>query len=136
MEIPRSTNHVSLIVQRRLMQETFPQFQFFKKGIYWLGKIKPTIQSPEYLIKISYQEYTALKVEVISPAIHPNGKHIYPDGSLCLYFPQDHPWRGVNLLARTLVAWAAEWLYCYEVWRATGEWVGEEAPHSVNKLST
>jgi hypothetical protein len=136
MTIPRNTNHVSLVVQRRLMQESFPQFQFFKKGNHWLGELKPTMQSPQYLIKISYQEYTAPKVEVISPAIHPDGKHIYPDGSLCLYFPEDHPWRGANLLARTLVAWAAEWLYCYEVLRATGEWIGEEAPHSVNKSPT
>lgn len=133
MAIPRNTNHVSLIVQRRLMQESFPQFQFFKKGNYWLGKLKPTAQSSEYLIKISYQEYTAPKVDVISPKLVPNVKHVYPDGSLCLYLPQDHRWRGVNILASTLVIWTAEWLYCYEVWRATGEWIGEEALHSVDK---
>ena len=133
MSIPRNTHHVSLVVQKQLIQVSFPHFQFFKKGNYWLGKLKPTTQSPEYLIKVSYQEYTAPKVEVILPKLHPNTKHIYPDGSLCLYHPQDHPWRGVNILASTLVVWTAEWLYCYEVWRATGEWIGEEAPHSVDK---
>lgn len=133
MSIPRNNHHVSLVVQKQIMQISFPNFRFFKRGNYWLGKLKPTMQSPEYQIKISYQEYIAPKVEVISPAIRPNRKHIYPDGSLCLYFPQDHPWRGVSLLARTLVVWTAEWLYCYEVWRATGEWIGEEAPHSVDK---
>lgn len=133
MSIPRNTHHVSLVVQKQLMQASFPSFQFFKKENYWLGKLKPTTQSPEYLIKVSYQEYTAPKVEVILPKLHPNAKHIYPNGSLCLYHPQDHPWRGVNILASTLVVWTAEWLYCYEVWRATGEWIGEEAPHSVDK---
>lgn len=133
MAIPRNTNHVSLAIQRRLMQELFPQFHFFKKGSYWLGNLKPTKQSPPYKIKISYQPYAAPKVEVVSPALHPNSKHVFPDGSLCLYYPQDHHARGANLLAPKLIVWTAEWLYCYEIWRATGEWIGEEAPHNVNK---
>lgn len=134
MPIPRNNHHVELEIQKRIMQDSFPSFQFHKKENYWIGKLKPTPRSPEYLIKLMYHPYSAPKVYVLSPVLHENTKHIYPDDySLCLYYPDDHDWRGANLLASTILAWASEWLYCYEVWLASGEWIGEEAPHSIEK---
>jgi hypothetical protein len=28
------------------------------------------------------------------------------------------------LVALTIIPWAAQWLVCYEIWHATGQWVG------------
>lgn len=38
-------------------------------------------------------------------------------------------------LAQTIVPWAAEWLFYYEVWLEDPEdrWFGPEAPHSDKK---
>ncbi|MGH8092034.1 MAG: hypothetical protein ACREIF_00990 [Chthoniobacterales bacterium] len=32
-------------------------------------------------------------------------------------------------LADTIVPWTSRWLYFYEIWLATGEWMGGGIPH-------
>ena len=29
-----------------------------------------------------------------------------------------------KLIANTIIPWTVEWLYYYELWQATGEWLG------------
>lgn len=132
MKPPQNRTHVSLEIQKRCLQESFI-FKFNTEQKAWFGVLQPTSRSPQYLVKVSYQPYSAPKVEVIRPALRLNPKHTYSDGSLCLYWPAGETWRGQNILAKTILIWTAEWLYCYEVWLASGEWVGKEAPHSDNK---
>ena len=43
---------------------------------------------------------------------------------LCLYLPGSGQWTGEMVLATTVVPWAALWLYHYEMWHLTGEWLG------------
>ncbi len=130
MRPPRNNAHVSLNVQKRCMQESFRGFRFSAGQNAWFGTLQPTEKSPEYLVKVSYQDYSAPKVEVVSPQLRPNPKHTFADGSLCLFYQDDQAWDGKNLLSKTVLLWAAEWLYCYEIWLASGEWIGPEAPHS------
>ncbi len=47
---------------------------------------------------------------------------MYDQKRLCLYLPGQ--WSGEKPIAVTIVPWASVWLYFYEVWRATGEWLG------------
>jgi hypothetical protein len=119
------------------MQSYFPQFQFrrAKRGHHrptWIGTLQPTEKSPEYVVKVTYSyspdEYP--KVWVVSPPIDPSSRHLYRDGSLCLHYPKDWDWRPQEYLAKTIIPWTAEWLAFYEIWRLTGEWYGEEAPHT------
>jgi hypothetical protein len=56
--------------------------------------------------------------------------HTFGDGTLCLYHTDDFRWDGTQLIAATIVPWACEWCYFYELWVATGEWLGPEYPHS------
>jgi hypothetical protein len=68
------------------------------------------------------------KVFLVEPAMQRlNGKlpdHIYADGSLCLYLPGTGEWNQTKYLADTIVPWACEWLFHYEIWLATGIWRG------------
>jgi hypothetical protein len=51
--------------------------------------------------------------------------HVYPLNALCLFFGE-REWHGGIPIASTLVPWATEWLFFYELWLATGgEWLGE-----------
>jgi hypothetical protein len=43
---------------------------------------------------------------------------------LCLFLG-NHEWHESIPIADTLVPWASEWLFFYELWLATGEWLGE-----------
>ncbi|MDQ0027868.1 hypothetical protein J2X90_005704 [Variovorax paradoxus] len=82
-------------------------------------RIKPSAAFPEMF--------------VLSPDLKllANGKqlpHVYPsEGSgvrLCLWLPMKREWMAGMPLRDTYIAWTAEWLTYFELWLATGEWLG------------
>lgn len=56
--------------------------------------------------------------------------HVYfqkPDyrlSPLCLFDPEANEWDQSMLIADTTVPWAIRWLASYEMWEATGRWIG------------
>jgi len=50
--------------------------------------------------------------------------HLYPDERLCLFLPREREWESWMRLSGTIIPWAAEWLLHYELWLATGRWMG------------
>src|SRR5437660_934167 len=77
------------------MQEFFPQFRYqrIRNRPTWTGILKPTPQSPEYLVRIDYRIGYHPKVYILSPEIVPDAPHRYhSDKSLCLYYPKDGSW--------------------------------------------
>ena len=82
----------------------------------------------------------SLAVRVIAPELTRRSAapddpipHRYRDGDLCLYDPgieaPRSEWDQTMPIADTLVPWAAEWLFFYELWHATGVWHGREVVH-------
>jgi len=77
-------------------------------------------------------------VRVLSPQLQPNFDaleeaplpHVYFDDKditlspLCLFDPDANEWSHDDLIAESTVPWAADWLACYEGWRASGRWYG------------
>ena len=49
---------------------------------------------------------------------------MYGQERLCLYLPGSGEWSSELPLGRTFLPWISLWLYFYEVWHATGEWLG------------
>lgn len=92
--------------------------------------LKPTENSQCYKLKISTRvNSTIVSIYPVEPFIgrEINGKkvpHMYPDGSLCLYYPEYNEWKYSDSWATTLIPWASLWLYYYEIWLMTGEWLG------------
>lgn len=81
-------------------------------GVRVLTSIRPRVENPDELVPHIY------------------GPHDDPRGTdLCLFHPASRDWTDDMLLAESIVPWAAEWLFYYEVWHVTGMWGGEEAPH-------
>lgn len=80
--------------------------------------------SPVYGIEILCEQTQAPAVRVLSPPLEERSPHIYPDGSLCLYWPKEWKWSPKELLALTILPWTASWLYFYELWLDTGAWLG------------
>lgn len=116
----------------------------------WEGELRPV--SETYRVRVLHQRgfddglivFTARwpTVRVISPALsrrsgaldqpvpHLYGPHDHPLGpELCLFYPTDREWTEHMLIAESIVPWAVEWLFYYEMWHVTGKWGGEEAPH-------
>ena len=59
--------------------------------------------------------------------------HVYSTSKqrLCLFFPNGKEWNRSHLISETIIPWASEWLYYYELWLITGEWLGGGTEHSV-----
>lgn len=90
--------------------------------------LQPTGLSDSYLLRIEYSLETNPKVYVVEPELRDrDGKpppHLYRDGSLCLYLPGAKEWENTMYIVDSIVPWASEWLFHYEIWLATGEWHG------------
>lgn len=111
-------------------QYTDVSFRTKKRGIEGFISLQPTEESLIYKLKISAQiDSTIVNIFPIEPHIgrEVNGQaipHMYPDGSLCLYYPDYKEWKYSDLWADTLIPWTSLWLYYYELWLQTGEWLG------------
>ncbi len=101
-----------------------------KRGVDVFIKIRPTKESVQYKLKIS-AEVDSTKVSVFPVEPHIGSveskmtvPHMYQSGALCLFFPDNNEWKYTDSWADTLVPWAGLWLYYYEIWLQTGEWLG------------
>lgn len=124
------------------MRDLYPGLQkaSWRLGvIVWEGGLRPTDVSEEYRIRISYRLHRAPRVYVLEPELSRNRKgekipHRYAEGCLCLYYPGYGEWSPKMFIAETIVPWTALWLYHYEVWHATDEWLGGGIEHAIPKL--
>lgn len=115
------------------MRHGFPGFaprHLRSGGIEWSGSLQPSPDSPEYRVRIVHAHGKPPKVFIVGLQAKPRPPHLYADGSLCLYWPVEWRWGPHRSLADTIVPWAALWLYYYEAWLLTGEWLGPSSPHS------
>lgn len=88
--------------------------------------LRPTPESATYQIRIGYEPSGSPKVFVMSPALIGKPPHVYRGGYLCLYW---HEYDNSMGFGSTIVPWAAEWLYFYELWQVLGKWLAPESPH-------
>lgn len=106
--------------------------RMYKNGFDWICPIKPTPLSQTYIIKISYHVNKPPKCYVISPSQLPLAEgatrlpHTYSSKKqrLCLYYPKYKEWNSSMYIATTIVHWAIQWLFFYEIWLHTGKWNG------------
>ena len=93
------------------------------------GSIRPSALSEDYRVQIAYKLGEAPKVSVLAPKLRRRADgeaipHIYSEDRLCLYLPRSGEWHAGKFIAETIVPWTSLWLYNYEVWHVTGEWLG------------
>jgi hypothetical protein len=128
--VPRARENP--LQQRVGMKSAFPQFRWRitrAGGVEWRGTLQPSHESPLYAIRIVHEPDRTPRTYVDRPEIRSDTWHRYPDGSLCLYWPDEWGWTARESLAATIVPWTAFWLYYYELWLVTGEWLGPSSPH-------
>ena len=121
VRIPKS--RISIGVQNLHIRKRFPSFRLIRVGTpHWKGKLDAEFDS--YDVRIIPREQRSPKVFVMNPKPVEKAKHVYADGSLCLFYPPDRSWTDRSLIAETTIPWTAEWLFFYEVWLKTGKWLG------------
>jgi hypothetical protein len=93
----------------------------------WTGRLQPTPLSVEYVLGLGFKlGESGPAVEVLDPVLRGEDvdalPHVYAGDRLCLCYPWQ--WTDNELIARTIIPWASEWLLHYEVWKVTGDWRG------------
>jgi hypothetical protein len=113
------------------MRAHFPQLVCAWRGerATWIGMIQPTSLASEYKIRIDYSLRKAPKVSVLHPQLEHRADgtpipHVYPGDHPCLYLPGCGEWDPTMAIAGTIVPWTSLWLFFYETWHATGDWMG------------
>ncbi len=100
--------------------------------LMWRGRVRPAEVSDSYVIDVDYRTDTRFvprpRVFVIDPLLQERDggrcPHRHGEQEPCLYYHPGYEWRKEMAIAHTIVPWASRWLYFYEIWLATGEWMG------------
>ncbi|WP_286977190.1 hypothetical protein [Candidatus Aquicultor secundus] len=114
------------------MENRYPDFQCdWKRNMaIWTGYLRPTDISDNYLVKFQYAKSEFPKVWVLSPQLRKREgekriPHTYKHDRLCLFYPRAREWSSDMLIADTIIPWTSLWLFYYEIWYTTGEWLGD-----------
>lgn len=132
---------IALALQMRAIQEKYPKciisYKIQKATLQCKQRIKPTEKSREYIVTIEYKIGNSPEVFLINQRLIKTKEDILPHCykqdfmssekeciKLCLYYPRRGEWDSSMFISDTIIPWAIEWLYFYELWRMTGEWYG------------
>jgi len=101
------------------------------------GLVQPYVLSREYRVRIEY-DVGLPRVWIEDPPLMPREEggripHVFPGPRPCLFYPPNREWIPSMLIADTIVPWLMAWLYFYEIWHATGEWLGGGIDHDAPK---
>ena len=117
--------------QADAIRHRYPGFKVWANGqvLRATGILRPTARSQPYTLEISYTLKERPDIRVLQPSLEENTKgeaipHIYPGKKLCLYHPLYGDFNYSDLLSETILPWTSLWLYHYENWHMTGDWLG------------
>lgn len=136
---------LTLAQQGLLIREKFKsvKIKFNKAYLTVKMELKPSGFSPIYPITIEYHKKENIKVWVgnLKRLDDPKFPHNYGKNEekksalVCLYHPKKGEWNTNESIAETIVPWISEWLFYYELWLATGKWLGGgEHPTVYNEI--
>lgn len=102
--------------------------------LIWHGEFKPSALSDRYWLKITYFSGGVPQAFIESPKPLPladGAKRLphtydYDNGKqeICLFRPKYREWNASMSIATTIVHWAVQWMYYYEMWLVSGKWLG------------
>ena len=134
-----TTKARTLPLQAELLRGTWGfRCQLERKRLVARGTIRPHALARDYLVRIEYVPGVHLRAWVDDPPLRPQVKggtipHTYPGPRPCLFYPPNREWTESMSIADTFVPWLMTWLFFYEIWHATGEWLGGGVEHSAPK---
>ena len=110
----------------------FQEGRLRRKALFYVVfEIQPTPLSKVYTLLLVYKERGIPYVYVLSPNLKQESgiltiPHLYDSNKLrlCLYYPSYNEFKSNDYIGEQVVPWIKLWLYHYEVWLYTEEWLG------------
>ena len=130
MNRPPKRRPLPACFQKQILEKNLPTIYSSSniRGMYWKGYIRPKPVCQKYLIQIDYTLGKRPDVTVISPQLirryDDRIPHMFEQKRLCLFDFKNNNWRPVMRFDKTIIPWTSMWLFYYELWHATGEWLG------------
>jgi hypothetical protein len=123
------------------MMNRFPTLRLVSKNpLVWRGDVVPIEGGRAFTLEVHavWRSNRLPAVRVLAPSLENEpGRslppHTFSDGTLCLYHTDDFRWTDGHFIAETIVPWACEWCYYYELWLSTGDWLGPQYLHGAPK---
>jgi hypothetical protein len=113
------------------IRSRYPNFQvsFNHLSLKAVGPLQPTARSCTYKVEVKYSLENKPEILVLDPKLTTNFRgdkipHVYSGNKLCLYRPKYHEFTFTQNISETIIPWITLWLYYYEVWHNTGDWLG------------
>lgn len=120
---------LGLAQQALAIRNKFPASrpQLARGRMWWRWTLQPTETSRAYGVVLVAREGREASVFVERPELRPNEQgllpHVYENGALCLN--RQGEWQPRMLFTDTFIPWTVQWLFFYEVWKATDVWRGD-----------
>lgn len=116
------------------LRKSFPCYKCsirrFVSELVCNATIQPNELCSVYKIQIRQWPGRAPRVSILEPKIEPKYEiHMYSNGTLCLYYPKEFKWQKGTSIAKYTIPWINEWIVYYEIYKISGKWEGQEAPH-------
>lgn len=133
-------NSISLIKQEGGLRSYFPNSEIIRKGeseLVWIGVLIPTPLSEQYHVKLHYRRGSFPRFYVLTKLALAQGEtilpHVYstPEQRLCLFYPKAREWHPGMWFVKSIIPWASEWLFHYEIWAGGGGWQGGGVDHDI-----
>ena len=145
-----SERRLTVSQQRARMMMIWPSLktEIDGKMLAITGVVQPTPIARRYTVRIVYKEFGIPRAYVLNPLLtrRPDAPdvlipHTYDAATPgserpCLFHPRRHDWNASMAIASSVMPWLLTWLIDYEIWQATGEWLGGGAMHGDGPKST
>jgi hypothetical protein len=107
----------------------FPSFRIVtaRSELRCVGTPQPSPTSDKYTVDLEYRVPSRPRVRVVRPQLklapgRTKLPHVFKENDLCLYLSGE--WRPDLKISEYIIPWISLWLFFYEVWLVTGEWLG------------
>jgi len=103
-------------------------YKFRRSELTVNATIQPTPLTNKYRFRLKYKLKNIPKLWITEPKLISRCEgekipHMYSQERPCVFHPPSD-WNSRRYLGTTVIPWLAEWLFFYEIWYATGEWLG------------
>ncbi len=126
-------DNIKVLANNIFSTKVYQDGKLKRKSIFYIMfEIQPTSSSMTYTLLFVYKERGTPYIYVLNPNLYEFCEkgikipHLYDHKRLrlCLYYPAYSEYEGNDYIAEQIIPWTKLWLYHYEVWLYTKEWLG------------
>lgn len=126
------SDEIKILQHEIFYSNIFQEGRLKRKALFYVVfEIRPTQSSKIYTLLLVYKERGIPYIYILNPNLREESNgliipHLYDQKRLrlCLYYPNYSEFESNDYIAEQIIPWIKLWLFHYEVWLYTKEWLG------------